>query len=79
MKAVGAFEAKTHFSALLERAAGGEATAITRHGATVAMLIPAGQSKEMTPAAAVAALRDFRAGRKATRRTMRRWVEEGRT
>lgn len=41
MATVGAFEAKTHFSALLERASQGEEIVITRHGRPVARLVPA--------------------------------------
>lgn len=37
---VGAYEAKTHFSELLERVAGGEVITITRHGSPVARLVP---------------------------------------
>lgn len=40
---IGAFEAKTHFSELLERVAGGEEITITRHGTPVARLVPAHQ------------------------------------
>jgi prevent-host-death family protein len=38
---VGAYEAKTHFSELLERVASGEEITITRHGTPVARLVPA--------------------------------------
>lgn len=41
MDEIGAFEAKTHFSALLERVARGESITITRRGAPVARLVPA--------------------------------------
>lgn len=41
MATVGAYEAKTHFSELLERAANGEEITITRRGETVAKLVPA--------------------------------------
>jgi prevent-host-death family protein len=37
---VGAYEAKTHFSELLERVAAGEQITITRHGSPVARLVP---------------------------------------
>lgn len=37
---VGAYEAKTHFSELLERVAAGEEITITRHGSPVARLVP---------------------------------------
>lgn len=39
-KTVGAFEAKTHFSALLERAERGEEIVITRRGKAVAKIVP---------------------------------------
>lgn len=37
---IGAFDAKTHFSELLERVAGGDEITITRHGSPVARLVP---------------------------------------
>ncbi len=37
---VGAYDAKTHFSELLERVAAGEQITITRHGAPVARMVP---------------------------------------
>jgi len=40
MITVGAFEAKTHLSSLLERVAKGEEIVITRHGKPLARLIP---------------------------------------
>jgi prevent-host-death family protein len=41
---VGAFEAKTKFSELLERVSRGEEITITRHEKPVARLVPAGRS-----------------------------------
>lgn len=40
MQTIGAFDAKTHLSALLERVAQGESFTITRHGTPVAVLSP---------------------------------------
>ena len=40
MHTIGAFEAKTHFSALLKRVENGEQIVITKHGHPVAKLIP---------------------------------------
>lgn len=37
---VGAYEAKTHFSELLEKVASGEEITITKHGTPVARLVP---------------------------------------
>jgi prevent-host-death family protein len=45
---VGAYEAKTHFSALLEKVEAGEEITITKHGTPVARLVPI--KKELTPA-----------------------------
>ena len=50
-KTVGAFEAKTHFSQLLERAAKGEEITITRRGKAVARIVPVG-AKTHDPEAA---------------------------
>jgi prevent-host-death family protein len=47
-KTVGAFEAKTHFSALLERAERGEEITITRRGKAVAKIVPV--KKQTSPA-----------------------------
>ncbi len=43
MITVGAFEAKTHLSALLDRVAAGEEVVITKHGKPVARLVGAAQ------------------------------------
>ncbi len=37
---VGAYDAKTHFSELLEKVAAGEEITITKHGTPVARLVP---------------------------------------
>ena len=60
---VGAYEAKTHFSELLERVAAGEQVTITRHGLPVARLVPIhAVATEDERQAAVAAMREL-AGR----------------
>ena len=45
MQAIGAFEAKTHFSELLVKVGNGESIIITKHGEEVAMLVPIESSK----------------------------------
>ena len=40
METIGAFEAKTHLAALLDRVAKGEKITITRHGIPAALLAP---------------------------------------
>lgn len=62
MATVGAFEAKTHLSALLDRVAAGEEITITRHGQAVARLVGANQAQQVEVNAAVARLKSLRAG-----------------
>jgi prevent-host-death family protein len=51
---VGAYEAKTHLSELLEKVEAGEEITITKHGAPVAKLVPV--KKEVRPEERVAAI-----------------------
>jgi len=43
---IGAFEAKTHLSALLEKVKNGEEILITKRGKAIARLVPAEQAKQ---------------------------------
>ena len=62
MITVGAFEAKTHLSALLDRVAGGEEVVITRHGKPVARLIAAHRAYQARAHEAFAKLKELRKG-----------------
>ena len=62
MLTVGAFEAKTHLSALLDRAAGGEEIIITKHGKPLARLVSAVAANHADITAAITKLRQLRAG-----------------
>ncbi len=57
---VGAFEAKTHLSDLLERVEQGEVVTITRRGRPVAQLVPIGTGAQDRAAKAVTKLRALR-------------------
>ena len=46
MQSIGAFDAKTHFSALLLKVEQGEKFIITKHGNEVAMLVPIEQKSQ---------------------------------
>lgn len=73
---VGAYEAKTNLSRLLERVERGERITLTRHGRPVAMLVPV---EEKRPAEdVVRELREFRRGRRLGDVGARELVEEGR-
>jgi prevent-host-death family protein len=62
MITVGAFAAKTHLSALLERVERGEEILITRRGKAIARLVPAASADRAEIQAAVAKLKQLRAG-----------------
>lgn len=79
MATVGAYEAKTHLSRLLDLVARGERVTITKHGRPVAVLVPAGPEQMGSRAEVVAELQRFRRGRTlGAGETVERLVEEGR-
>ncbi len=62
---VGAFEAKTHLSSLLDRVERGEEVVITKHGRPVARLMPAQTLPEFgSKEDLLEAMRRFRSGRR---------------
>ena len=61
---VGAFDAKTHLSSLLDKVAQGEEVLITRRGLPVARLVPAGRVERARTASAIEELRALRSGLK---------------
>ncbi|MGH2558664.1 MAG: type II toxin-antitoxin system Phd/YefM family antitoxin [Thermomicrobiales bacterium] len=79
-KTVGAFEAKTQFSQLLDDVANGATVTITKHGVPVARLVPIREHGRPTPAEAIAAFREFRKRERITLGdlTIRELIEEGR-
>jgi prevent-host-death family protein len=62
MDVVGAFEAKTHFAALLERVEHGETFTITRHGKPVARLVPIERRDPEQIKAAIQRMKEIAAG-----------------
>ena len=52
MERVGAYEARTHLSKLLNRVARGESLTITRHGKPVAKLVPIANNRDRAREAA---------------------------
>jgi prevent-host-death family protein len=59
---IGAYEAKTHLSALLERVARGEQITITKHGKPVARLVPVGKPDLERRREAIKKLKEFAKG-----------------
>jgi len=74
---VGAYQAKTHLPALLERVARGEQITITRHGKPIAKLVPVVKTDVERRREAIARLKVFRKGR-TLGVPIKQLIEEGR-
>ena len=57
---IGSYEAKTHFSQIIEKVENGADFIITKRGKPVAKIIPFEQEKKMTRKEAIQALREMR-------------------
>jgi len=75
---VGAFDAKTHLNALLERVSKGETIRITRRGAPIAKLVPDDTAEKEMPAQLVQQIRQLRKGASLGKITIRELINEGR-
>ncbi len=78
MRSIGAYEAKTNLSRLLEEVAQGETITITRNGIPVAVLTPASGARAFTPQDAIAIIRRSRTNRSLDGVTVRELIDEGR-
>jgi prevent-host-death family protein len=79
MDSVGAFEAKTHLSDLLDRVSRGEKITITRHGVPAAMLVPVEETEsKLTHREIVEGMRELRKRIKRDSINVREMVSEGR-
>lgn len=78
METVGAYEAKTHLTQLLERVAKGEKITITKHSVPVAILQPADSSKQRPVRDIIDQLKRFRGGHRLGGISIREMIEEGR-
>ena len=79
MKSIGAFEAKTHLSDLLERVSRGEKITITRHGVPAALLVPVTETaRKLMHQEVVEGMRALRKRIKPDVMRVREMVNEGR-
>ena len=79
METIGAFEAKTHLSSLLDSVARGERIAITRHGVPAALLVPTDRAEQkLTHKEIVEGMRALRKRVKPGKTSVREMVNEGR-
>jgi len=76
---VGAYDAKTNFSALLERVADGEEITITRHGMPVAQMVPVRRkTTTVQRSAAIKAIRELSQGNSFSGLKLKDLIAEGR-
>lgn len=78
MEHVGAYEAKTHLSKLLDRVAQGESITIERHGVPVAVLQPVDPARSEPVSATIDAIRRLRAKQRLDGVVLRDLIDEGR-
>lgn len=78
MVRVGAYEAKTNLSSLLDRVAEGESITITKHGHPVAVMKPVSESERLPLTEVIADLREFRQRWRLDGINLREMIEEGR-
>ena len=78
MPQVGAYEAKTRLSQLLDRVAKGEEITITKHGVPVAVLAPVTGPSQQDVRATIAAIKDFQCRHRLDSLSIRQLIEEGR-
>ncbi|MGR3318882.1 MAG: type II toxin-antitoxin system Phd/YefM family antitoxin [Candidatus Anammoxibacter sp.] len=78
MSTIGAYEAKTHLSQLLNRVAKGEKIIITKHSIPIAVLQQPESQKKLSPQDAIANLREFRKNHSLKGLSLKEMIEEGR-
>lgn len=78
MSEIGAYEAKTRFSELLQRVRRGERVTITRHGHAIAELVPVSGGSLEQRRAALEHLRAFRRQHQAESLSFRELIDDGR-
>ncbi len=78
MELIGAYEAKTHLPALLERVAKGEEIVITKHGMPIARLVPVENKRHRDVRSVIEELKSFRLGHTLGEISVRDLIDEGR-
>jgi antitoxin (DNA-binding transcriptional repressor) of toxin-antitoxin stability system len=78
MKTVGTYEAKTHFSQILDSVMHGEKVFITKHGVPVAVMQQPERARTADAASAIAALKEFRKRHSLGGLSVRELLEAGR-
>jgi prevent-host-death family protein len=75
---VGAFEAKTQLSKLLELVRKGQRVVITKHGVPVAELVPPSETRHVESQGIIKELKTIRERTKSGKESIKQMIEEGR-
>jgi prevent-host-death family protein len=78
MQTIGVFDAKTHFSSIIEKVLHGKEFLITRRGQPIAKITAADTKSNEPIAKTIDAILKFRKGRKGSQAESKAWVQEGR-
>ena len=78
MQTIGIFDAKTHFSAIMEKVARGKDFLITRRGQPIAKITAVKTQDNETTAQTIEAILKFRKERKSSQAQSKAWIQEGR-
>lgn len=78
MPTIGAYQAKTQFSQLIERVTRGERITITRHGVPVAILSPVAPDSTRPVHDVIADVKAFRQSNRLEGMSVREMIKEGR-
>ena len=78
METVGAYEAKTHLSKLLDRVSKGERITITKHGVPVAVLAPPEVARKRPVSEVIEDIKRFGERHTLDGLSLREMIEEGR-
>jgi prevent-host-death family protein len=78
LSSIGAYAAKTHLPALLDRVAKGEEITITRHGVPVAVLVPPAGTRNRNVSEVIQDMIEARKGVRLNGLSIREMIDEGR-
>jgi len=78
MQTIGVFNAKTHFSAIIEKVLQGKEFLITRRGQPIAKITAVNAKDNESIAQIIEAILEFRKGRKGSQAESKSWVQQGR-
>ncbi len=78
MQTIGIFDAKTHFSEIMDKVVRGKDFLITRRGQPIAKITAVHAQEHKSISQTIDAILEFRKGRKGSQTQSKAWIQEGR-